>query len=634
MGLFPTAAAGMKLVSLLLIALALCSLSQAFYLPGVAPKEYQDGEEVPLKVNKLVSAKTQLPYPYYSLPFCQPDKVVEVAENLGEILMGDRIENSPYVIEAGNDISCRVLCTKQLTAEDMKLFEKRIRQEYRVNWIMDNLPAAVKKTLVSVNGDTRDVYETGFPLGVLEGDAAYLNNHVAMKILYHTTPEFEYFRRIVGFEVEPQSIKHSDYDKSNPTDTPETCLNPRQWQLVSESNPGEVTFTYSVEWVYNHVKWSSRWDVYLTMTDTQIHWFSIVNSLLILIFLSGMVAMIIMRTLHADFHRYHEMDLQEEAQEETGWKLVHGDVFRPPPFRMALSVLIGSGVQVFAMVVITLIFALLGFLSPANRGGLMTAVVVLFLLMSLFSGYFSARMYKVFKGTEWKKNAVLTASALPLFIFVIFFILNIELGLEKSSGYVHFLTLTGIVCLWVGISTPLALFGSYLGFKKPVTESPVRTNQIPRQIPEQVWYMKSYVTILMGGILPFGAIFIELFFILSSIWQHQFYYMFGFLFVVFLILLVTCAEITIVMCYFQLCSENYHWWWRSFLTSGASSFYMFLYAIFYFFTKLHITSLASSILYFGYTLIMVSLFFVLTGTIGFYSCYFFVRKIYGSVKVD
>merc|ERR1712137_1123205 len=88
-------------------------------------------------------------------------------------------------------------------------------------------------------------------------------------------------------------------------------------------------------------------DVYLTMTDTQIHWFSIVNSLLILIFLSGMVAMIIMRTLHADFHRYHEMDLQEEAQEETGWKLVHGDVFRPPPFRMALSVLIGSGVQVF-----------------------------------------------------------------------------------------------------------------------------------------------------------------------------------------------------------------------------------------------------------------------------------------------
>lgn len=38
-------------------------------------------------------------------------------------------------------------------------------------------------------------------------------------------------------------------------------------------------------------------------------------------------------------------------------------------------------------------------------------------------------------------------------------------------------------------------------------------------------------------------------------WQHQFYYLFGFLGLVFLILLITCAEITIVLCYFQLCSE-------------------------------------------------------------------------------
>jgi transmembrane 9 superfamily protein 2/4 len=39
---------------------------------------------------------------------------------------------------------------------------------------------------------------------------------------------------------------------------------------------------------------------------------------------------------------------------------------------------------------------------------------------------------------------------------------------------------------------------------------------------------------------------------------HQFYYLFGFLFLVFVILAITCAEITIVMCYFQLCSEVSH----------------------------------------------------------------------------
>jgi len=138
----------------------------------------------------------------------------------------------------------------------------------------------------------------------------------------------------------------------------------------------------------------------------------------------------------------------------------------------------------------------------------------------------------------------------------------------------------------------------------------------------------------MGGILPFGAVFIELFFILSAIWGHQFYYLFTFLMIVLVILILTCSEITIVMCYFQLCSEDYHWWWRSYLTSGASAFYMFLYSIFYFFTKLEIEKAVSALLYFGYTAIMALAFFVMTGTIGFYACLIFVRKIYSQVKVD
>lgn len=62
------------------------------------------------------------------------------------------------------------------------------------------------------------------------------------------------------------------------------------------------------------------------------------------------------------------MNTLEDAQEEYGWKLVHGDVFRPPSFSpMLLSVLCGTGVQVLAMTLSTITFAFLGFLSPANR---------------------------------------------------------------------------------------------------------------------------------------------------------------------------------------------------------------------------------------------------------------------------
>lgn len=86
-------------------------------------------------------------------------------------------------------------------------------------------------------------------------------------------------------------------------------------------------------------------------------------------------------------------------------------------------------------------------------------------------------------------------------------------------------------------------------------ENPVRTNQIPRQIPEQSIYTQPLPGIIMGGVLPFGCIFIQLFFILNSIWSSHTYYMFGFLFLVFLILVVTCSETTILLCYFHLCAE-------------------------------------------------------------------------------
>ena len=94
---------------------------------------------------------------------------------------------------------------------------------------------------------------------------------------------------------------------------------------------------------------------------------------MIVLFLTGVVAMIMLRTLRKDITTYNEMQTLEEAQEESGWKLVHGDVFRAPAFSpMLLAVLAGTGVQVFAMTVATMSFALLGFLSPANRGGLLT----------------------------------------------------------------------------------------------------------------------------------------------------------------------------------------------------------------------------------------------------------------------
>ena len=55
----------------------------------------------------------------------------------------------------------------------------------------------------------------------------------------------------------------------------------------------------------SEVKWAARWDQYLKMNDPRIHWFSIVNSIVIVFCLTAMLAMIIVRTLHRDLLRYN-----------------------------------------------------------------------------------------------------------------------------------------------------------------------------------------------------------------------------------------------------------------------------------------------------------------------------------------
>lgn len=625
------------------ILLLLIHAAHCFYLPGVSPQDFQKGDPLKVKVNKLTSTKTQLPYTYYSLPYCRPGKIVDNAENLGEVLRGDRIENSPYVFKMREPQLCNVICHLKLNAKTAKDFKEKIEDEYRVNMILDNLPLVVP--IRRLDQESPPLYQLGYHVGLKAQYAGnkeekyFIHNHLIFTVKFHKDLQTD-SARIVGFEVKPFSIKHEYEGEWNGKNRLLTCDPHTKRTVINSNSPQEVEvnqeilFTYDVEFQESDVKWASRWDTYLLMSDDQIHWFSIVNSLMIVLFLSGMVAMIMLRTLYRDISKYNELETQEEAQEETGWKLVHGDVFRPPSNSDLLCVYAGTGVQFFGMILITMLFAVLGFLSPSNRGGLMTAMLFLWVFMGLFAGYSSARLYKMFKGAEWKKIALRTAFMFPATVFVIFFVLNALIWGQKSSGAVPFGTMFALVFLWFGISVPLVFVGSYVGFKKPAIEDPVKTNKIPRQIPEQAWYMNPMFSILIGGILPFGAVFIELFFILTSIWLNQFYYIFGFLFIVFIILLITCAEITIVLCYFQLCSEDYLWWWRAYLTSGSSALYLFLYATFYFFTKLEITKLVSGALYFGYMLIVSYAFFVLTGTIGFYACFWFTRLIYSSVKID
>ena len=150
-----------------------------------------------------------------------------------------------------------------------------------------------------------------------------------------------------------------------------------------------VEFSYSVKWLATDVPFAERMHRYAQYSflpqSFEIHWLSIINSFVLVLLLTGappgtrlgphththsgggaprptprppphpaspppaaagFLSIILMRVLKNDFSRYARADEEEEDEEESGWKLVHGDVFRLPPMPSVFCAYIGTGCQV------------------------------------------------------------------------------------------------------------------------------------------------------------------------------------------------------------------------------------------------------------------------------------------------
>lgn len=461
--------------------------ASAFYLPGVAPTSYPPGGNVPLLVNRLTPAQSDkdprlhsvFSFDYYHpiFHFCRPkDEPKAVSESLGSILFGDRIYTSPFELKMMKNETCKALCEAQEFDEpSAKFVNRRIRQNYKLNWLVDGLPAGQLYSNPSFN--TTFVVR-GFPLGTIEGGKPYLHNHYDIVLDYHRAENGGNYR-VVGVLVTPSSRKDSTFLSEGKAE----CGDPGQGLELDESGHTKVTWTYSVCWMESSTAFSTRWDSYLQINDPQVHWFSLVSSAIVVILLCGMVAAILMRALKKDIARYNRLDsynlddlsgtngdTEDGVQEDSGWKLVHGDVMRTPKNPLVLSVFLGNGAQLFFMTGITLIFALFGFLSPSNRGSLSSAMFLLYTIFGFVGGYVSARVYKTFGGDAWKLNIILTPLLVPGLVFGTFFLLNFFVWFKGSSGAVPFTTMLVVLAIWFIISVPLSFAGSWVGFRRAVRD--------------------------------------------------------------------------------------------------------------------------------------------------------------------
>jgi len=566
----------------------------SFVLGDEHDHRYEDGEEVVLWMNTVGPYHNrQETYGYFTLPFCVGPKesISHYHETLGEALQGTELEFSGLQMDFKADIHKTEYCKVALNDNNLKAFLYAVKNHYWYQMYLDDLP------IWGIVGEIDD-----------KADNYYVWTHKKFEIGYNDD-------QIVDVNL--------------------TSEGRTKLQLGEQ-----LAFSYEVIWKKQDTKFEDRFDKYLDPNFFQhrIHWFSIFNSFMMVIFLVGLVTMILMRTLRKDYARYSkedEMDdMERDLGDEYGWKQVHGDVFRPAASPMLFSALIGTGSQLTVVVLFVVLFAILGELYT-ERGSLLSTAIFVYAATAPVNGYFGGSLYARMGGKVWIRQMLLSAFFLPFVVCGTAFFINFIAIYYHASRAIPFGTMVAVTCICLFVILPLTLVGTVLGRNLAGNpDYPCRVNAVPRPIPEKKWFMEPWVIVALGGILPFGSIFIEMYFIFTSFWAYKIYYVYGFMLLVFLILLTVTVCVTIVCTYFLLNAEDYRWQWTAFLSAGSTAGYVYFYSFYYFFFKTKMYGFFQTTFYFGYMAVFSLSLGLLCGTIGYMGTSIFVRKIYGTVKID
>ncbi|CAK9140254.1 unnamed protein product [Ilex paraguariensis] len=502
------------------------------------------------------------------------DPVKEKKETLGEVLNGDRLVSAPYKIDFLVDKYSQVACRKMLTKEEVSRFRNAVVKDYFIQMYFDDLPikAFIGKT------------DHG---GVVE-QIQYkylLFKHLHFHIFFNKDRVIE-----VAVRTDPQFFVD-----------------------ISEDKEVDVEFMYTVNWKEIQIPFEKRMERY-SLSSTlprhlEIHWFAIMNSCVTIVLLVGCFVTFYIRVLKKDIMKYAQDEELSDNQEETGWKYIHGDVFR---------------------MVFVLILGLAGIFYPYNRGRLLTALVVIYAITSVIAGYTAVSFYCQLEGPNWVYN-------LGIYFYNGLCVLMRSLGfwVDRVTAALPLGTIALIFLIWIFFASPLLLLGGIAGKNsKSEFHAPCRTSKCPREIPTLRWYRGLLPQMALAGVLPFGVIYLEIYYIFASIWGHRVYSTYGILCIVFVLLLVVTAFVALALTYFLLAAEDHEWWWRSFLCGGSTGLFIYGYCFYYYFTRTDMNGLLQSSFFFGYMACICYGIFLMLGTVGFRASLVFIRYIYGSIKCE
>ena len=596
---------------------------------------FKNEEKINIISGTINSFKTRIPYDLYYLDLCTPDDPILFPSNLGEIILSGNSYETNYQLSINNSSKCNFLCSEKIKKRDFNKINDLIKKEYFINYYLDNLPVGLMKTYVNKNNKIKRQirFDRGIPLGYIENNITYIYNYYKIyielkkEIVYdnYNVSNIEY--NIIGFYIEPFSLNINDINK---------CFNKNNYTFEKQIlKPNEyINFYYDQIYIYTDLVYDDRIKKYY-ITNNIIHWNSIIISCLIISFLTIILIFIFFNSIQSEKDVKNNRIISDEEINEYGWRNVAFDVFRCPENIELLSSILGTGIQLFVMAFYSLFFIRIGLLRPRNGGSYLTIMVMMYVFLGIISGYSTSRFYKMLNGKNWINLTMISILFFPLIFIFIFSIINLIYKKEKSSIYMEFDEFFSSLILWVFWVAPLIFLGILFGFFQKKILLPCKINPVPSLISSKTipWYLKIRYAWIFTGFPPFFGIFVELFYIMDSLWKQNIYALNIYLLSSLIVLIIISSEIAILFTFFNLCKGDYRWWWKSLLVGSSPGLYLLLFSLLYSF-KMDFISTNSFIIYLCFMSLLTIIVIIICGAFGLFFTFIFIRIIYSKININ
>ena len=174
-------------------------------------------------------------------------------------------------------------------------------------------------------------------------------------------------------------------------------------------------------------------------------------------------------------------------------------------------------------------------------------------------------------------------------VVIVYTVLCIISMIYSTLTYFPIRNIVILALFWSFVCLPLHTLGTIIGRSlRGNPNNPCRVASLPSPIPPAPFYARPKFIVLVSGLLPFGAI-----------WSYKYYYVYGFLASVIIILITIQVCVAIVGTYILLNAENYHWKWTSFLGGASIGIYIFIYCVYFFFYKTEMNGMVQAAYFFA-----------------------------------